>query len=52
MSNDKNREIVSLNRELISFDADDLNIEYLEQRLELAMTEPCTCIGRCERRFV
>jgi len=50
MSNDKNCEIVSLNRELISFDGDDLNIEHLEQ--ELAMMDPCPCVGRCERRFV
>jgi len=51
MSNDKNWEIVSLNRELISFDADVLNIEYFEQRLEEVMMEPCPCVGRCERRF-
>jgi hypothetical protein len=37
MSKKETKEIVCLNQELISFDAEDLSIEALERRLELAV---------------
>lgn len=44
-------EIVSLNQELISFDADDISLEVLERRLEMApfvcATFICSDFGSC-----
>lgn len=44
-------EIVSLNHELITFDADDISLEVLERRLELAAfvcgTFVCSDFGSC-----
>ena len=50
MPKNKDWEIVSLNREFISFDADDISIENLEQRLELQMMlKPPPCPSKCYR---
>ena len=44
-------EIVSLNQELISFDVDDISLEVLERRLEMApfvcATFVCSDFGSC-----
>ena len=46
MNNDKKpkdpQEIVSLNQELLSFDLDDVTVEELERRLELAVAQMVT----------
>jgi len=52
MSNKKDtKEIVCLNQELISFDVEDISIEVLERRLEMAPficgTFGCASFGTC-----
>jgi hypothetical protein len=47
---DEKKEIVSLNKELMSLDFDDITVEELERRLELAVAmfidvEPVGCTG-------
>lgn len=39
----KDDEIVSFNQELVSMDLEDMTVEQLEQRLELAVIVPVQC---------